>query len=80
MKYGAWRTLASKERAQAKLDSDFVTEVVDRIDRALDYYETNASCFTWRTTGLSLSSIQALACQIGKPLIAWNLLQSVTRP
>jgi hypothetical protein len=40
-KDGAWRTLESKERAQAKLDPDFVKEVVDRLDRALDYNEMN---------------------------------------
>ena len=38
----SWRTLESNERAQAKLDPDFVKAFVDRVDTALEHNTMNA--------------------------------------
>jgi hypothetical protein len=38
-----WRTLESKDRANAKLDAAFVTEFIDRLDWLLTHNEINAA-------------------------------------
>jgi hypothetical protein len=40
---GSWRTLESNERAQSKLDRDFIEEFVRRLDWALEHNNVNAA-------------------------------------
>lgn len=40
---GSWRTLESKERAQAKLDPEFMKEFIDRLDWAYEHHAINAA-------------------------------------